>query len=419
MDKIVIEGGARLEGTVRISGSKNATLPLMAAAILGQGTLVLNNVPDLRDIRTMSALLRHMGAEVASSPGRLDIKADSLTDLEAPYELVKTMRASSMVLGPLTARYGRARVSLPGGCAIGERPINYHLRALEAMGAAIELEHGYVKAEAPRDGLRGCDFLFDQPTVTGTENIMMAAVLAQGRTILRNAAQEPEVVDLARALGAMGARINGAGSDVIVIDGVPSLHGTEYRVMPDRIEAGTFMIAAAITGGRVVVEDCPENCLAAVVKKLEQAGASFDRRAPNLVVAGPEKIFSTDIKTQPHPGFPTDMQAQFMALMCLGSGLSVITETIFENRFMHVPELKRMGADIRLDGNTAIIAGTKELFCAPVMATDLRASASLILAGLAARGQTELSRVYHIDRGYERIEEKLSALGARIRRLKE
>ena len=275
------------------------------------------------------------------------------------------------------------------------------------------------RRETPDGGLQGCDFLFDQPTVTGTENIMMAAVMAKGRTVLRNAAQEPEVLDLARALEMMGARIQGAGTDVIVIDGVDSLKGGEYRIMPDRIEAGTFMTAAAITGGRVAMENCPEECLAAVERKLEQAGVRFDRSASNLLVTGPEKITSTDIKTQPHPGFPTDMQAQFMALMCRGNGLSVVTETIFENRFMHVPELKRMGADIRLDGNTAIIAGVPELCCAPVMATDLRASASLILAGLAAKGQTELSRVYHIDRGYERIEEKLSALGARIRRIKE
>ena len=417
MDKIIIEGGYELSGPVSISGAKNAALPIMASTLLTEGTTVLDNVPGLRDIRTISDLLRHMGAEIEMSPGRAEIRTDKVDNPSAPYELVKTMRASVLVLGPLVARYGRAQVSLPGGCAIGPRPINMHLEALEAMGAKIELEHGYVNAETPH-GLKGADFFFDQPTVTGTENIMMAAVLAEGRTVLPNAAREPEVSDLARALGRMGARISGAGSDVIIIDGVASLKPASYRIMPDRIEAGTFMVAAGLTRGRITIKDAPFEALDAVEKKLQQAGIIIEHQGPDLTVTGPDRIMSTDVKTEPYPGFPTDMQAQFMALMSLANGLSVITETIFENRFMHVSELKRMGADIRLNGPAAIINGVPKLSGAPVMATDLRASASMVLAGLGAQGLTELSRVYHIDRGYERIEEKLSGLGARIRRIK-
>ena len=419
MDKIIIEGGFPLRGEVTISGAKNAALPIMAASLLAGGKCVLENVPDLQDLKTMGKLLRHMGAEVEFGGGRAEIRTDGEANPVAPYDLVKTMRASALVLGPLLARQGQAQVSLPGGCAIGERPINLHLKALEAMGAKITLEHGYVSAEAPSGRLKGADFYFDLTTVTGTENIMMAATLAEGRTVLRNAAMEPEVVDTAKALISMGADIQGAGTEEIVIDGVESLSCMNHRIMSDRIETGTFMVAAGLTGGRIVINNAPVGCLDAVQKKLEQAGLVFETGPGRIVVTGPDRITSTDVRTHPFPGFPTDMQAQFMALMALGSGLSVITETIFENRFMHVPELKRMGADIRLDGNTAIISGVKHLSGAPVMATDLRASASLILAGVAAKGSTEVSRVYHIDRGYEKIEEKFSGLGARIRRFSE
>lgn len=417
MDKIIIEGGHRLNGEVTVSGAKNAALPIMASALLADGEFVFSNVPALRDIDTIGALLRHMGVDVSVIDGRAVVDASKADNPVAPYELVKTMRASVLVLGPLLARFGNAQVSLPGGCAIGPRPINLHLSALEAMGATITLDHGYVNADAP-NGLTGTEFFFDQPTVTGTENIMMAATLAKGRTILRNAAMEPEVDDLAALLIKMGARITGAGTDVITIDGVSSLKAVAYDIMPDRIEAGTFMVAAAITGGRIILRKAPINCMAALEKKLEQAGVAIEHVDDRIVVRGPERIISTDVSTKPYPGFPTDMQAQFMALMSVANGLSVIGENIFENRFMHVSELRRMGADIRLSGNTAIISGVPQLCGAPVMATDLRASASLILAGLAGRGQTELSRVYHIDRGYEKIETKLSALGARIRRIK-
>lgn len=419
MDKILIEGGRRLEGEVEISGAKNAALPIMAACILAEETCDLDNIPELRDLNTMARLLSHMGAEVELEPGRVKIRSGKIDNPAAPYDLVKTMRASALVLGPLLARYGQAQVSLPGGCAIGERPINLHLKALEAMGAKITLEKGYVSAEAPKGGLKGADFFFDQPTVTGTENIMMAAVLAEGRTVLRNAAKEPEVVDTAMALSRMGAKISGAGTEIVIIDGVSRLNGMDYRIMPDRIETGTYMAAAGITGGRIIIKNAAINSTGAVEKKLEQTGVVIERTGDDILVTGPERINSTDIKTKPYPGFPTDMQAQIMALVSLGNGLSVIKETIFENRFMHVSELKRMGADIRLDGNTAIIMGVPELSSAPVMATDLRASASLIIAALAAKGQTEISRVYHIDRGYESVEKKLSGLGARIRRIKE
>jgi len=419
MDKILIEGGQRLEGEVTISGAKNAALPIMAATILAEGVTRLTNLPDNRDIRTISALLGKLGARVELAAGRAEMNTDSIDTLKAPYDLVRTMRASVLVLGPLLARHGRAEVSLPGGCAIGARPIDLHLKGLTAMGAEIDLAHGYVNAQAPR-GLTGADIFLDLPTVTGTENLVMAACLAKGETVIRNAAREPEVVDLARFLQAMGGRIEGAGTDAIRVEGVPSLDGAPYSVMSDRIEAGTYMAAAGITGGRITLKQAPLAHLTSVMRKLEQVGITFEAQGEETVTAvGSADIRSADMTTEPYPGFPTDMQAQFMALMCLGQGLSVITETIFENRFIHAQELERMGANIRLSGNTAIIEGMEYLSGAPVMASDLRASASLVLAGLAARGQTEISRVYHLDRGYERIEEKLSAIGARIRRIKD
>jgi UDP-N-acetylglucosamine 1-carboxyvinyltransferase len=419
VDNILIEGGHRLEGEVVVSGAKNAALPIMAATILAEGTTRLTNLPNLRDIRTIGALIRRLGARVELATNRAEMCTDGIDTLKAPYDLVRTMRASVLVLGPLLARHGRAEVSLPGGCAIGARPIDLHLKGLAAMGAEIDLDHGYVNAQAPR-GLKGADIFLDLPTVTGTENLVMAACLAQGETVIRNAAREPEVEDLALFLRAMGARIEGAGSDVIRVQGVSSLSGAPYRIMSDRIEAGTYMVAAGITGGRITLKQAPVAHLTSVMRKLEQTGLAFETLDEDMVTAnGLAGVHSADMTTEPYPGFPTDMQAQFMALMALGRGLSVITETIFENRFIHAQELVRMGADIRLSGNTAIVAGVEYLSGAPVMASDLRASASLVLAGLAARGQTEVSRVYHLDRGYERIEEKLSALGARIRRVKE
>lgn len=418
MDEFIIVGGQKLEGEVTLSGAKNAALAIMTAAILAEGNTILTNVPDLRDTRTIAALLEHLGAEVNFESGQAEINADQINNLVAPYDLVSQMRASFLVLGPLLARHGQAEVSLPGGCAIGDRPINLHLEGLTAMGADIALDHGYVKARAP-EGLQGADIFLDFPTVTGTENLLLAATLAKGQTIIRNAAREPEISDLAGILTSMGAVIKGTGSDVIVIEGVKSLKGVSYEIMSDRIEAGTFMMAAGITGGRITIHKAPTHCLAAVEKKLRQAGLSFEYEGEDSVtVTGPSSLRSVDIKTEPYPGFPTDLQAQFMALMCLANGLSVIKETIFEDRFIHVSELDRLGADIRLSGNTAIIEGVSGLSGAEVMATDLRASASLILAGLAAEGQTGLSRVYHIDRGYENIEGKLTALGANIRRIK-
>jgi UDP-N-acetylglucosamine 1-carboxyvinyltransferase len=418
MDEFIIVGGQRLEGEVTLSGAKNAALAIMTAAILAEGNTILTNVPDLRDTRTIAALLEHLGAEVHYESGQAEINADQINNLVAPYDLVSQMRASFLVLGPLLTRYGQAEVSLPGGCAIGDRPINLHLDGLTAMGADISLDHGYVNARAP-EGLHGADIFLDFPTVTGTENLLLAATLAKGRTIIRNAAREPEISDLAGILTSMGAVIKGSGSDVIVIEGVKSLKGVSYEIMTDRIEAGTFMMAAGITGGRITIHKTPTYCLAAVEKKLRQAGLSFEYEGKDSVtVTGPSSLRAVDIKTEPYPGFPTDLQAQFMALMCLANGLSVIKETIFEDRFIHVSELDRLGAEIRLSGNTAIIEGVSGLSGAEVMASDLRASASLILAGLAAEGQTGLSRVYHIDRGYEKIEEKLTALGANIRRIK-
>jgi len=417
VDKLVIEGGKPLEGIVPISGAKNAVLPLMASTILAPGVHRFENVPRLRDVATMMSLLSYMGAEASlDGSGNLTIDASRLDKLEAPYDLVKTMRASVLVLGPLVARYGRARVSLPGGCAIGARPIDLHVKALELMGAEIQIEHGYVVATAEK--LRGTVFTFDQVTVTGTENVLMAAALAEGTTVLENAAREPEVVALAEYLNAMGAKIKGAGSHQIVVEGVDSLKPTTFRVIPDRIEVGTYLVAAGITGGHLILKPCVVEHVEAIITKLRLAGLKIEECDNGLEVWGPEFIRSVDVKTWPFPGFPTDMQAQFMALMTLGSGVSVITEQIFENRFMHVPELNRMGAKIRLEGRSAIVQGVKKLTGAPVMATDLRASASLVLTGLAAEGLTEVSRVYHLDRGYEKLDQKLEAVGARIKRVK-
>lgn len=418
MDKIVIEGGERLVGEVEVSGAKNAALPLLAATILAEGTTVLENVPNLEDIRTTRKLLSKLGAKVEADENKhvVSVDSSSLNSCEAPYELVKTMRASSLVLGPLVARFGKARVSLPGGCAIGARPINLHLTALEKMGAEIKIDHGYVEAKARK--LKGANIYFDIVTVTGTENIMMAASLAEGTTVLENAACEPEVTETAELLNRMGAKVRGAGTDVITIEGVSSLKPVSYRVMPDRIEAGTFMVASALTRGNIKLRNCVAEHSMALINKLREAGVEINAEDDGIRVIGHRRIKSVDIKTHPFPGFPTDMQAQMMVLMTLGDGLSVITETVFENRFMHVCELQRMGADIRIDGHSAIVRGVPYLSGAPVMATDLRASASLILAGLAAEGVTEVSRVYHLDRGYEKIEEKLSKLGAKIKRVK-
>jgi UDP-N-acetylglucosamine 1-carboxyvinyltransferase len=420
MDKIVIEGGVPLRGTVDVSGAKNAALPIIAASLLAEGDHAVRNVPDLADVRTLGRLLGHMGCTVERNAGRraVAIRVPGAVKAEAPYELVKTMRASVLVLGPLVARWGKARVSLPGGCAIGARPIDQHLKGLAALGAEIRLEHGYVEAFAARGRLRGALFTFDGQTVTGTENVMMAAALAEGRTVLRNCAREPEVVDLAAALARMGARIEGAGTDEIRIEGVATLRPLDHEVIPDRIEAGTFLVAGALPGGDVTVRGCVFGHLEALVEKLVAIGAEVRPVQGGLRVIGDGRPRPADVKTAPHPGFATDMQAQLMVLLCLADGSSRITETVFENRFMHVQELQRLGADITVDGKVAVVRGVPTLSGAPVMASDLRASAALVLAGLAAQGTTEVLRVYHLDRGYERIEEKLAPLGARIRRVK-
>lgn len=415
MEKIVIEGGRCLEGTVAVSGAKNAALPILVSALLTDGWNTFYNVPDLKDVRTIKRLLIDLGAKVETSENVVKIDAGGLNSYEAPYDLVRTMRASVLVLGPLLARLGRARVSLPGGCAIGARPINLHLKGLEELGASISLEHGYIEAQAR--SLKGADIYFDVVTVTGTENLMMAAVLAEGVTTLRNAAREPEVVALAEALNLMGAEITDAGTPVITITGVKTMKPASFTIIPDRIETGTFMIAAGVTRGNIKIVGCEPNHLQAIIHKLQQAGITVQQETDGLRVIGTETISSVDIKTLPYPGFPTDMQAQFMVLMCLADGLSVISETIFENRFIHVSELQRMGADITVSGTSAVVKGGTHLTGAPVMATDLRASASLILAGLAAEGTTEVSRVYHIDRGYESIEKKFAQLGARLWRV--
>jgi UDP-N-acetylglucosamine 1-carboxyvinyltransferase len=416
LDKIIIEGGCKLQGDVTISGSKNAALPVIASALLNDGWNTFHNIPNLVDIRTIKRLLKNFGVKIEGE-GILRINAGEINNFEAPYDLVKTMRASILVLGPLVARFGRARVSLPGGCAIGARPVNLHVKALEELGAEIELKDGYLEAKASR--LKGAKIYFDLATVTGTENIMMAAVLAKGVTVLENAAREPEIINLAEVLNGMGAVISGAGTDVITIEGVDSLHPVDATVIPDRIEAGTYMIAAGITEGDIKLRNCESNHLEALISKLSDTGISIIPEADGLRVKSGAISKGIDIKTLPYPGFPTDLQAQIMALMTISNGLSVITETVFENRFMHVSELIRMGADITIQGNSAIVKGVDRLRGAPVMATDLRASASLIIAALAAEGTTELSRVYHLDRGYQEIERKLSQLGANIRRVKE
>jgi UDP-N-acetylglucosamine 1-carboxyvinyltransferase len=414
MDKIVIVGGERLAGEVRISGAKNAALPILASALLVEGWNTFHNIPDLADIKTIKKLLTGLGVE-AEGEETLRINAGGIVNCEASYDLVRTMRASILVLGPLVARMGEARVSLPGGCTIGARPVNLHIKALRELGAEVTLKAGYVEAKAAR--LKGAEIYFDISTVTGTENIMMAATLAEGMTVLKNAAREPEVVNLAEVLIGMGARIGGAGTDTIVIEGMERLHPVEAAVIPDRIEAGTFLIAAGITGGEVRILGCNPQHLDALISKLRDAGMKIDMDGDSVWTEGGAALRSVDVKTLPYPGFPTDLQAQIMALMAVAKGLSVITETVFENRFMHVGEMIRMGADIVIQGKSAVVRGVSKLHGAPVMATDLRASASLILAGLAAEGTTVLARVYHIDRGYQQIEKKLSALGANIRRV--
>jgi UDP-N-acetylglucosamine 1-carboxyvinyltransferase len=416
VDKIRIVGGRPLEGTVRISGAKNASLPALCAALLTDQPVRLRNVPEVRDIQTMGRVLGALGAEVDLRVGGVvDLRAANLTSVEAPYDLVKTMRASVLVLGPLLAREGRARVSLPGGCAIGARPINLHLLALEKMGATISVEHGYVEARAER--LQGSDICFVTSTVTGTENLMMAGSLAEGETVLHNAACEPEVKDLADLLVAMGAKIEGAGTPTVRIQGVASLHGAEHRVIPDRIETGTYVAACAIAGGDIEIRDCHPPHLEAVIDKLRETGIRIEEGPDNLRVRSPRTLRAAHVTTLPYPGFPTDMQAQYMTLMTQAAGTSDITESIFENRYMHVAELQRMGAQVKVDGRAALVTGPTPLSGAQVMATDLRASASLVLAGLAASGETVVDRVYHLDRGYYRIDEKLRGLGADIERL--
>ncbi|KYC29464.1 UDP-N-acetylglucosamine 1-carboxyvinyltransferase [Sterolibacterium denitrificans] len=423
MDKLLIEGGVRLEGETAISGAKNAALPLLCAALLTREPLTLTNVPDLNDVGTMLTLLEQMGVKVGREASRngaegltVTLDAGGLDNPVAPYELVKTMRASILVLGPLVARCGEAKVSLPGGCAIGARPVDQHIKGLTAMGAEVTVEHGYVHARAPH--LRGARLFTDMVTVTGTENLMMAACLAEGETVIENAAREPEVVDLANCLVAMGAQISGAGSDVIRIRGVASLHGATHRIMPDRIETGTYLCAAAATGGSIRLTGTSSSYLDAVVDKLMDAGCDIKSERDAIVLKAPPRLTAVSLRTSPYPAFPTDMQAQFMAINCVADGTAIIRETIFENRYMHAVELIRLGADIRIDGNTAVVKGVERLEGATVMATDLRASASLVIAGLVAQGETLIERIYHLDRGYEHLDRKLSALGARVRRVK-
>jgi UDP-N-acetylglucosamine 1-carboxyvinyltransferase len=413
MKGYLVEGGARLEGEVTVAGAKNSALPIMAASILTPHTVTLDNIPSLRDVDTFISLLGILGLEVADQRPKLTLSAGTLKKQEAPYDLVKKMRASILVLGPLLARVGEARVSLPGGCAIGERPVDQHLKALRAMGAEIEIKHGYIEARSRR--LKGARIYLDVSTVTGTENLMMAAVLAEGETVIENAAREPEVMDLAGALSAMGASIEGAGEDTIFIRGVRKLGPLDYRIMPDRIEGATYLAAGMITGGRITIRDTQPQHLEAVVMKMREAGGRISSGTDHLKVTGPSRPRAVDVKTMPYPGYPTDMQAQMMALMAVSRGLSVITETVFENRFMHAAELSRMGAEISIQGHSAIIRGSDRLSGAPVMATDLRAGASLVLAALVAEGYTEIARVYHLERGYEDLVGKMSRLGASIR----
>ena len=417
MDRLQIDGGTPLEGEVRISGAKNSALPVLAGTLLAAEPVAVGNVPHLQDVTTMIELLGRMGVTVTVDERmHVEVDARSLEKPFAPYDLVKTMRASILVLGPLLARFGQADVSLPGGCAIGARPVNIHVAGLQAMGAEVSIANGYIRARARR--LRGARLVLDTVTVTGTENLMMAATLAEGQTVLENAAREPEVVDLADFLNAMGARVRGAGTDKIIIDGVERLHGAEFRVLPDRIESGTYLLAGAISRGHVRLKDTRPEHLDAVLAKLEDAGATLASGVDWIEIdMRGRRPRAVDVRTAPYPAFPTDMQAQFAALNTVAEGVGTITETIFENRFMHMLEMRRMGAEIRLEGNTAIIKGVPRLQAAPVMATDLRASASLVLAGLVADGRTEIDRIYHIDRGYEAIEEKLAALGAAIKRV--
>ena len=422
MQKLAIQGGNRLNGEVRISGAKNAALPILCASLLSSDALQLGNVPDLNDVATMRKLLLQLGVKIEASGSQLVLSAAHVGKLEAPYDMVKTMRASILVLGPLVARFGEARVSLPGGCAIGSRPVDLHIKGLQAMGAEIHIEHGYIHAQVPGGlaggRLRGARILFDLVSVTGTENLMMAAALADGVTVLENAAREPEVVDLAHCLIAMGAKIEGAGSDTISITGVERLHGANHRIMPDRIESGTFLVAAAAAGGNITLTGARAGIMENVLEKLQEAGAKLHLEDDRINLQMNKRPLAVNVRTAPYPAFPTDMQAQFMALNTIAEGSAMVVETIFENRFMHVQELRRLGAQIEVEGNAAVIKGCAQLEGATIMATDLRASACLVIAGLAAQGETIVDRIYHLDRGYEHIEAKLSALGAQIRRLK-
>jgi UDP-N-acetylglucosamine 1-carboxyvinyltransferase len=416
MQKLAIQGGTRLNGEVRISGAKNAALPILCASLLSADTLQLGNVPDMNDVNTMCKLLQQMGVKITTDGGKMNLSAAHIDKLEAPYDMVKTMRAAILVLGPLVARFGEASVSLPGGCAIGSRPVDLHIKGLQAMGAEIHIEHGYIHAKAKK--LKGAHICFDLVSVTGTENLMMAAALADGVTVLENAAREPEVVDLAECLIAMGAKIEGAGSDTISITGVEKLHGASHSVMPDRIESGTFLVAAAAAGGNITLTGARSDTLENVLEKLTEAGAIIKVSGSTINLQMNQRPKAINVRTAPYPAFPTDMQAQFMALNCIADGSAMVVETIFENRFMHVQELRRLGAQIDVEGNTAVVKGCAQLEGATIMATDLRASASLVIAGLCAQGETVVDRIYHLDRGYEHIEAKLSALGAQIRRIK-
>jgi UDP-N-acetylglucosamine 1-carboxyvinyltransferase len=419
LDKLIIEGGQKLNGEITVSGAKNAALPILCAALLAETPLTLTSLPALRDVASTLKLLDTMGVKVSQEANQATLDASDVASFEATYEMVKTMRASILVLGPLLARFGTARVSLPGGCAIGSRPVDLHIKGLLAMGAAIHITHGYIQASTlhlPNRRLQGAKYYMDLVTVTGTENLMMAATLAEGTTILENAAKEPEVVDLAECLNKMGAKITGAGTDTITIQGVERLVGASHHIVCDRIEAGTYMVAAAMTGGRVTLRNARADLLEAVIEKLREAGADVSHTHDTITVQSTGKLKSVNIRTAPHPAFPTDMQAQFMAMNSIADGVSTVVETIFENRFMHVQELQRMGADIHVEGNTALVKGIAQLEGANVMATDLRASAGLVLAGLVADGETVIDRIYHLDRGYELLEEKLTSLGAKVRR---
>tara|TARA_B110000902_G_scaffold259206_1_gene330147 strand:+ start:148 stop:1413 length:1266 start_codon:yes stop_codon:yes gene_type:complete len=419
LDKLIIKGGEPLNGEVTISGAKNAALPILCASLLAETPLQLSSIAALKDIGTTLKLLEIMGVKVDRNADKVSLDASEVTSFEATYEMVKTMRASILVLGPLLARFGSARVSLPGGCAIGPRPVDLHIKGLQAMGAAIHITHGYIQASTlhlPNRRLQGARYYMDLVTVTGTENLMMAATLAEGTTVLENAAKEPEVVDLAECLNKMGAKIAGAGTDVITIEGVEKLNGTNHNVVCDRIEAGTYMVAAAMAGGEVTLKNVRADLLDAVIDKLREAGAEVTVNGETITVKSDGKLKAVNVRTAPHPAFPTDMQAQFMAMNCIAEGVSTVIETIFENRFMHVQELQRLGADITVDGHTALVKGVSHLDGATVMATDLRASASLVLAGLVARDETVIERIYHLDRGYELLEEKLAALGAKVKR---